>query len=207
MKTQSIFLAPPAFGLAFGLGLGLAAPVAAQAPAGAPAQAPAAGNAMTVGMAVKDTQGGDVGTITKVEPGFVTVKTDKHEARLPSSSFSPHNGALLFAMTRDQLNAAIEQQLAAQQSNIAPGAAVTDSSGGAVGTITAVDPQFVTVKLASGTEVRLPRAAVAPGSSGAVVGSTAAQLEAAAKAAAPPAAPAGPTGTPPPPPPSTQPHR
>ncbi|HEX5184333.1 MAG TPA: hypothetical protein VFW19_14435, partial [Allosphingosinicella sp.] len=155
MKTQ-IFLAP------LMLGLGLAASAAAQAPAGTPAQAPAASNAMTVGMAVKDTQGGDVGTVTKVEPGFVTVKTDKHEARLPSTSFSPHNGTLLFAMTRDQLNAAIEQQLAAQQSNIAPGAAVTDPAGGAVGTITAVDAQFVTVKLVSGTQVQLPRASVSP---------------------------------------------
>jgi preprotein translocase subunit YajC len=157
--------------------LGLAVPAAAQAPA-----APAAA---TVGMSVKDTNGGMVGTVTKVEPGFIVVKTDKHEVRLPSSSFTPHEGALLFAMTRDQLNAETEKALAAAAAKIAPGAAVSDAAGGAVGTVTAVDAQWVTVKLVSGTELRLPRTAVAPGPNGAVVGSTAAQLEAAAKASAP----------------------
>ncbi|HEX4736121.1 MAG TPA: hypothetical protein VH331_01015 [Allosphingosinicella sp.] len=173
-NIKSVFLAS--------LCLGLAVPAAAQA------QPPAAGAVITVGMAVKDTQGGDVGTVTKVEPGFITLKTDKHEVRLPSTSFTPHNGALLFGMTRDQLNAATEQALAQAAAKIAPGAAVSDPSGGAVGTISAVDPQFVTVKLASGTEVRLPRSGVAPGPNGVVIGSTAAQLEAAAKAAAPAAA-------------------
>jgi len=175
-NIKSIFLAS--------LCLGLAVPVAAQAPAPAAA-------AVTVGMAVKDTQGGDVATVTKVEPGFITVKTDKHEVRLPATSFTPHNGVLLFAMTRDQLNAATEQALAQAAAKIAPGAAVKDSTGAPVGTITAVDDQFVTIKLASGADVRLPRTGVAAGATGVVVGSTAAQLQAAAQAAAaatPPAA-------------------
>ena len=174
MRTfRNIFLAS--------LCVGLAAPAAAQAPA--------AGAAVSVGMAVKDTNGGDVGTVTQVEPGFVTVKTDKHEVRLPSASFTPHAGALLFAMTRDQLNAQTEQALAAASAKIAPGAAVHDASGAAVGTVTAADPQWVTVKLVSGTELRLPRSAVAPGPNGAVVGNTAAELEAMAKANAPAATP------------------
>ena len=95
-------------------------------------------------------------------------------------------------MTRDQLNAETERALAAASAKIAAGAAVSDAAGGAVGTITAVDAQWVTVKLVSGTEVRLPRSAVAPGPNGAVVGDTAAQLEAAAKASAPAATPAPP---------------
>src|SRR3954470_11069998 len=143
--------------------LGLAVPAALSAQPAAPA-----GATMTVGMSVKDTAGGDVGTVTKVEPGFVTVKTDKHEARLPAASFTPHQGTLVFAMTRDQLNAEIEKSLAAAQTKIAAGAAVSDASGGAVGTITAVDAQWVTVKLVSGTELRLPRSAVAPGPNGGV---------------------------------------
>jgi preprotein translocase subunit YajC len=167
--------------------LGLAAPALAQPPAAAPAPAAAA---MAVGMTVKDTAGGVVGTVTKVEPGFVVVKTDKHEVRLPAASFTPHEGALLFAMTRDQLNAETERALAAASAKIAAGAAVSDASGGAVGTITAVDAQWVTVKLVSGTEIRLPRTAVSAGPNGALVGNTAAQLEAAAKASAPAAAPA-----------------
>src|SRR5438270_2854938 len=146
-KLKTIFLAS--------LSLGLAVPAAAQAPA--------AGAAINVGMAVKDTSGGDVGTVTRVEPGFLVVKTDKHEVRLPMASFTPHEGALLFGMTRDQLNAETERALAAAAAKIGPGAAVSDAAGGAVGTVTAVDPQFVTVKLVSGTEVRLPKTAIAPG--------------------------------------------
>jgi preprotein translocase subunit YajC len=188
-KIEQTLLAALCLGLA-GAGAALAQP-----PAAAPAPA---GAAIAAGMSVKDTSGGDVGTVTKVEPGFVTVKTDKHEARLPAASFTPHQGILVFAMTRDQLNAEIEKALAAAQTKIAAGAAVSDASGGAVGTITAVDAQWVTVKLVSGTEVRLPRSAVSAGPSGALVGNTAAQLEAAAKANAPAAAPAAPAAQTPP---------
>jgi preprotein translocase subunit YajC len=176
MKT--IFLAS----LCLGAALSVAVPAAAQAPAGA---------AFSAGMAIKDINGGDVGTVTRVDGQFLIVKTDKHEVRLPATSFTQHQGALLFGMTRDQLNAEVEKSLAAAAAKIAPGAAVSDAAGGAVGTITAVDPQWVTVKLVSGTELRLPRNAVAPGPNGAVVGSTAAQLEAAAKASAPAATPKG----------------
>lgn len=185
-NIKSLFLAS--------LCVGLAAPVAAQAPA-AP---PAAGAPITVGMAVKDTQGGDVGTVIKVEPGFVTVKTDKHEVRLPDRSFTPNKGVLLFGMTRDQLDAATEQAEAQMAAKIAPGAAVSDSTGAPVGTISAVDAQFVTVKLASGAEVRLPRSGVAAGANGVVVGSTAAQLQAAAAAAASATPPASTPATTPP---------
>jgi preprotein translocase subunit YajC len=168
--------------------LGLAVPVAAQAPAG---------TAISAGMAVKDSNGGDVGTIAKVDGQFVVVKTDKHEVRLPATSFTPHQGALLFGMTRDQLNAEVDRSLAAAAARLGPGATVADPAGATIGAITAIDAQWVTVKLTSGTELRLPRSAVAAGPNGAVVGSTAAQLEAAAKAAAPaatPAAPATPQG-------------
>lgn len=146
------------------------------------AQAPQA--AVAAGTAVKDAKGGDVGTVVRLDGQFYIVKTDKHEVRLPVSSFTPSNGVLLFGLTRDQLNAEVEKTLASAAEKIAPGAAVGDQAGGAVGTITAVDAESVTVKLASGTLVRLPKAAVAPGPNGAVVGSTAAQLEAAAKGSA-----------------------
>jgi preprotein translocase subunit YajC len=84
---------------------------------------------------------------------------------------------------RDQLNAEIEKANASAANRIAPGAAVVDQAGGAVGAITAADADSVTVKLASGTLVRLPKAAVAASANGVVVGSTAAQLEAAARGA------------------------
>jgi preprotein translocase subunit YajC len=155
----------------------------AAAPAAVLAQPPAAG--IAAGAAVKDTNGGDVGIVLRVDGQFLVVKTDKHEVRLPAASFTPHNGALLFAMTRDQLNAAVEQQLAAAAASIAPGAAVADAKGAAIGTVSAVDADTVTIKLASGTLVRLPKTGVAPGPRGLVTGATAAELEAAAKAAGP----------------------
>jgi preprotein translocase subunit YajC len=146
------------------------------------AQVPAG---ISAGMVVNDTKGGSVGSVARVDGQFVVVKTDKHEVRLPATSFTPHEGALLFGMTRDQLNADVEKSLAAAAAKIAPGATVTGTAGGAVGTITAVDDQTVTIKLASGNLVRVPRTGVAAGPNGVVVGATAADLEAAAKQAAP----------------------
>jgi preprotein translocase subunit YajC len=154
---------------------GLAGSAYAQAPAAAPAIAP--------GMAVKDTSGGDVASVVRLDGQFVIVKTDKHEVRLPATAFTPNKGVLLFAMTRDQLNAEVEKSLAAAAAKIAPGASVSDPSGGAVGTLTAVDAETVTVKLASGALVRLPKSGIAAGPNGVVVGATAAQLEASAKGA------------------------
>lgn len=165
------------FSIALALSLSTAglAVAHAQAPA-APAAAPVA-----AGMAVKDTQGGDVGTVVSTDGQFIVIKTDKHEARLPVASFTPHDGALLFGMSRDALNAEIEKSLAAGSAKIAAGATVTGTGGATVGTIAAVDAQSVTIKLASGNLVRVPRSGVAPGPNGVVVGTTAAQLEAAAK--------------------------
>ncbi|WP_375392114.1 hypothetical protein [uncultured Sphingomonas sp.] len=68
--------------------------------------------------------------------------------------------------------------------NPAVGVKVYDPSGTEVGTIIAMDAQFVTVKTARG-EVRLPVAGVGPGPNGAAVGLTAAQLDAAVSAAQP----------------------
>lgn len=135
---------------------------------------------VAAGAKVTDAQGAEVGTVTKVDGQFYVVKTDKHEVRLPVASFTPHNGALLFGMSRDQLNAEVDKSLAAASANLKAGASVTGSQGGNVGTIDAIDDQYVTVKLTSGKLVRLPRSSVAPGSNGALIGMTVAELEAAA---------------------------
>ena len=155
-------------------------PALAQQPA---AQQAPAQSSMTVGAKVSDSAGGEVGTVSKVDGQFVILKTDKHEVRLPATSFTAHEGGFLFGMTRDQLNAEVEKTLAAANAKIVAGASVTGSQGGNVGTIEAVEDQFVTVKLVSGKKVRLPRAAVAPGPNGAVIGMTVAELEAAAAGA------------------------
>jgi preprotein translocase subunit YajC len=157
---------------------------AAAGAAGQPALAQASQAAIAAGSQVKDTQGGDVGTVTKVEGQFVFLKTDRHEVRLPVTSFTAHEGHFLMALTRDQLNAEADKAKAEARANLVAGASISGPNGGAVGTIDAIDDQFVTVKLASGKLVRLPRSGVAAGPNGGVIGATAAELEAAAGGAA-----------------------
>jgi hypothetical protein len=161
--------------------VGLTASAAALQPAFAQT-APAAAN-FAAGAKVSDTAGGEVGTITSVDGDYVVLKTDKHEVRLPKTSFTAHNGGFIMAMTQAQVNAAVEQSLASAAEKIVVGATVTGSQGAPVGTIDALDEQYATVKLTSGKLVRLPRTGLAPGPNGAVIGMTVAELEAAAGAA------------------------
>ena len=159
--------------------------IAASAVTAQPAFAQAAQASIAAGAKVSDTKGGEVGTITKVDGQYVLLKTDKHEARLPVTSFTAHKDGFLIAMTRDELNAAVEQTLAKANEKIVAGATVYGSQGGTVGTIEALDADYVTVKLTSGKSVRLPRGSVGPGPNGALIGMTVAELEAAAGGAAP----------------------
>ena len=141
--------------------------------------------AITVGATVKDTKGGEVGTITRVEGGNLVLKTDRHDVTLPVASFTATDEGALFGLTRDQLNAEVDKAKAAADAQIVAGAQVKGAAGAVVGTIEAVDAQFVTLKLASGTSIRVPRNAIAGGPDGPVTGMTAEQVEAAAKAASP----------------------
>lgn len=142
--------------------------------------APAPAASFSAGATVNDTAGGEVGTIARDDGNFVILKTDKHEVRLPKTSFTAHNGGFIMAMTRAEVNAAVEEALAEADKKIAVGASVSGSQGSPVGTIDAVDAEFVTLKLVSGKLVKLPRNGIAPGPNGAVIGMTAAELEAAA---------------------------
>ena len=139
--------------------------------------------AQTAGMQVVDTSGGAVGTVVSVSGDNVVIKTDKHQVALPKTSFTAHEGKLLFGMTQAQLNAETEKSLAAAAASIAAGATVKGTGGAVVGTIDAVDADTVTIKLQSGSLIRVPRSGVAPGADGVVVGLTAAELEAQATAA------------------------
>jgi len=139
--------------------------------------------AVTAGAVVKDTSGGIVGTIVKVEGDQLMLKTDKHEVRLPVASFTSTEAGALFGMTQVQLNAEIDKTAAAAAAQIVVGATVKGAAGATVGTIEALDAQLVTLKLTSGKSVRLPRTAVGGGPDGPVIGLTAAEIEAAAKTA------------------------
>ena len=134
-----------------------------------------------VGTQVTDAQGGPVGTVTAVNGDVVTVKTDKLEANLPKASFAPNEGKLLIGNTQAELNALVEKEKAAAEASLAVGAPVKDSAGASAGTIEAIDAEFVTLKLASGKSVRLPRSGIAGSANGAVVGATLADLEASAQ--------------------------
>ena len=130
------------------------------------------------GMAVKDASGGSVGSVVKVEDGVITVKTDKHEVPLPTQSFTVDGHSLLLGMTQAQLNAEWEKTLASAEASLAVGAPVLGAQGTSIGTIEAIDAETVTIALASGKKVRLPRTGIVGNSGGARIGFTAEQLEA-----------------------------
>ena len=127
---------------------------------------------------VTDAKGGAVGTVTAVNGDIVTVHTDKLDANLSKSSFTPSEGKLLVGLTQAELNAAVEKDKAAADASLAVGAEVKGSGGATLGTIDAIDTEFVTIKLASGNKVRIPRSGIAGAATGAVIGLTVEQLEA-----------------------------
>ena len=157
------------------LAAALLLPVAA--PAAAQTAAPAAAPTIQVGATVKDPQGGEVGRVTSVDGEFVVVQTDRHAARLPVASFTPTEEAVLFGLTRDQLNAQLDQALAQAQAAIAVGAMVHDREGTPIGPIQAVDAETVTVQIGE-QPIRVPRSAVAPGQNGLRIGAPLAELQA-----------------------------
>ena len=147
------------------------------------AAVPAIAQTIQVGATVKDPQGGEVGTVASVDAQYVVVQTDRHQARLPVTSFTPTEEAVLFGMTRDQLNASIDQALAQAQAAITVGAVVHGRDGAVIGPITATDATNVTVTLGE-QPILLPRTSIAPGPNGLRTGATLAELQAQVAAAA-----------------------
>lgn len=166
-------------------------PAATTAPAaGAPAATPS--GSLAAGAKVLDTSGGTVGTIDSIDGDYAVLATAKSKVRLPKTSFAMGPNGPVIAMTAAQIDAAAAQAAPAQTAaatakpNVAQGAAVADMQGGSVGTVAAVDGQFATVQLTSGTKVRLPVSAFAAGDNGGLkIAMTAQQLGAAAGASKP----------------------
>jgi hypothetical protein len=141
------------------------------------AAAPALGQA--VGMQIVDTAGGTVGTVTAIKGDNVQIKTDKHEALLPKTSFRVDNGKLVFGMTQAQLDAQIESAAEAGQKAIVAGATVNGTAGTSVGKIDAVDSGQVTITLTSGKRIQVPSTGLRGNADGTVtIGYTAEQLDA-----------------------------
>lgn len=146
----------------------------------------------TVGMQVTDATGAPVGTVAAIQGPNLLIKTDKHEALLPSSSFRAEKGKLLFGMTQAQLDAQIEQSLAAANAAIKPGATVKGLGGTAVGSIEDVADGKATITLQDGKKIAVPQEGLRGNADGSVtIGYSAAQLEAMVQGASAPAAPSG----------------
>jgi hypothetical protein len=144
------------------------------------ASAPALAQAgITIGMQVTDGSGAPVGTVAGIKGTNLLIKTDKHEAQIPRTSFTVANGKLLFGMTQAQLDAQIEQSSAAANAAIAAGAVVKGVGGEQLGTIETVADGKVTIALQDGKKIAVPQSGLRGNADGTVtIGYTAAQLEA-----------------------------
>jgi preprotein translocase subunit YajC len=143
-------------------------------PAAGAIRTSAASKVISPGTQVVDVAGNAVGTVQSVHGPELIIKTDRHEVRLPARSFTPDKGKLVFGMTRQALNQATDAMLAKA---LLPGSDVRGRNGGLVGQIEAINEQFVTVELETGQSIRLPRSSIAPGTDGAVLGITVAELQ------------------------------
>jgi hypothetical protein len=161
--------------------LSIAAALSAAPLLAAPANAQ---SAVQAGAIVKDPQGGEVGTIASVEGDQVVLRTDRHQARIPASAINAGPNGLVINITRDALNARIDETLAQAQQAIIVGAVVHDSAGAVVGPIEAVDAQTVTIRIGE-RQIQIRKAAVGGGPNGLTIGTTLAELQ--AQLAAPPA--------------------
>jgi preprotein translocase subunit YajC len=143
------------------------------------AASPAIAQAIAPGTQIMDSSGASVGTVKAVQGTNLLVKTDKHEVLLPSTSFTPNNGKLLFGMTQAQLDAQIEQSLAASNAAIKAGATVKGAGGATVGTIDSVADGKVTLTLQDGKKLAVPQEGLRGNADGTVtIGYSAEQLQA-----------------------------
>lgn len=153
------------------------APAAPASPAAAPA-----GAGPAVGGTVYDAQGGTVGTIASTDGTNAVIDTGTVKASIPLTSLGTGPKGPVLGMTKAELEAAAGQGAAqaAQnfQSQLTTGATVYGAGGSSVGTIKAVEGQFVTLTTAKG-DARLPIGSFGPGPKGVTIGMTAEQLDAA----------------------------
>ncbi len=159
---------------------------AAPAPAATPTPAATSSAAATpataavqiaAGAQVFGPDGAAVGTIASAGADFAVIKTDKHEVRLPRTAFGNGPNGLAVTLSRDALNASVEEALAKTAEAMKPGAVVSGSGGAQAGTIEKVEGDLITLKLKSGKMVRLPKNSVGAGPNGLMIGMTAEQLE------------------------------
>lgn len=154
---------------------------ASGAPATTAAPAATAGEGVVVGAKVVDTAGAAVGTIESVTNGTATLSTGAAKVAVPVTSFAKGPDALVFGMTKVDLEAKVAQAAAAPV-EITVGAVVSDPTGAKVGTVKEIAADGVVIASAA-AQAKLPKASFAKGPTGLVIAMTPAQFDAAAKAA------------------------
>ncbi len=141
---------------------------------------------IAVGATVKDTSGGTVGTVSAVAGGNVTVDTGKNKVAIPEASFGKTPDGPLLAMTRDQLDAAVEAAAAESKAKLAaaivPGADVRGSAGDVIGKIEKIEGELVTLASDVGA-AKIPVSGLMLMPDGLHFGMTAADFAAAVEAA------------------------
>jgi len=154
---------------------------AAQATTAPTGQTAAAPTGPTVGATVKDTAGGDVGTIEAINGELAVINTGTNKVSYPLTSFTAAPTGLIIALTKAQLDASFAEQQAKAAGllteRMVAGTQVFARDGTSqLGTIKAVDAEFVTLTTTSGKDVRLPKGGFATGQTGLIIGMTAAEF-------------------------------
>jgi hypothetical protein len=168
------------------------------APSTAPSSAPMPGAALAVGTQVYGPTGDTVGTVETLTPDAVVVNTGTAKATLARSSFGTSAKGPTIGMTKEQLEAAVQQAKtqasSALDSSLTPGAPVRSKDGQPVGKIGSVSGDNVVLDRAAGP-VTLKKAMFATDQQGLILGMTAAEFESAAHAATASTAGAGKTAS------------
>ena len=147
------------------------------APAAAPATTAPAPAAPTVGAAVHDGTGAQVGTILSIAGDVAVIDTGANKVGYPIASIGTGPKGLTIALSKAELDAnAAEQQAKAAAdltAKLVAGTAVRSRNGTAsVGTIKAVDAEFVTLTTVKG-DIKFPKAGFSLDPQGVIIGFTA----------------------------------
>ena len=122
--------------------------------------APAFAAAPAVGAKIYGSDGGEVGTVTSVQPGAVVVDLGTLSAALPDDAFGEGANGPTITMTKAELAAAVtqanEQAAAALAAALVEGADVYSSDAVLLGKVKTVQDDLVVVERATGP-VSLPR--------------------------------------------------
>ena len=132
---------------------------------------------LVAGTPVSGLQGAPIGTIEQVMGDNVVVATTAGKATLPRTAFTQGPNGLSIGMSAAQLQAQIAGATAALSAQLVKGTQIRDPQGVLVGTIDVVEGEKATVVTSSGKKVVLPVNALGSGTSGLVVGISAAEIE------------------------------